>query len=49
VRLQDLGRFLNGLEERVLSEELSQHELSALLNLLVLLEWQERRDARRVQ
>ncbi len=37
VRLQDAGRFLNGVEERALNEELSLHELSALLNLLILL------------
>ncbi len=47
VRLQDAGRFLSGIEERVLSEDLTQHELSALLNLMILLVWQERRDGRR--
>ncbi len=47
VRLQDLGRFLTGVEERALSEELSLHEISALLNLLVLLVWRERRSASR--
>ncbi len=43
VRLQDAGRFLNGIEDRALNEELSQHELSALLNLMILLVWQQRR------
>ncbi len=47
VRVQDSGRFLNGIEERVVTEELSIHELSALLNLLILLVWRERRKTQR--
>ncbi len=47
VRIQDAGRFLNGIEERVVMEELSVHEMSALLNLLILLVWRERRRTRR--
>lgn len=42
VRLQDLGRFLKDIQERVIRDDLSLHEISALLNLLVLLVWQHR-------
>jgi len=47
VRIQDLDRFLNGVEERALSDALSLHEISALLNLLILLLWQDRRTSQR--
>ncbi len=47
VRLQDPGRFLNGVEKRALNDDLSLHEISALLNLLILLVWQERRSSQK--
>lgn len=37
VRLQDAARFVAGIEERLLQDDLSLHEVSALLSLLVLL------------
>ncbi len=47
VRIQDPQRFVANIEERVLRDDLSLHEISALLNLLVLLSRQERE--RRIQ
>ena len=43
VRLQDLERFLGGVQERAVADDLSLHEISALLNLLILVVWHERR------
>ena len=48
VRVQDLDRLLNGIEERAVNEELSLQEISALLSLLILLVWQARRHATRI-
>ncbi|HEY1731625.1 MAG TPA: hypothetical protein VGG15_07740 [Terriglobales bacterium] len=45
VRLQDPARVLREIGPRVLNEDLSLHELSALLNLIVLLVLRERRYA----
>ena len=42
VRIQDSERFLASLEERVVSDDLSLHETSSLLNLIILLSWQDR-------
>ena len=47
VRLQDVARFLTGVEERALSDDLSLHEVSALLNLLIVLVWQDRQNSQR--
>ena len=41
VRIQDPERFLASAEERVIRDDLSLHEISALLNLLILLSWQD--------
>jgi len=43
VRVQDLGRFLNDVEGRLLRDELSQQEITALLNLLLVLTEQDSR------
>jgi hypothetical protein len=43
VRLQDPARLLREIEPRLLSDDLSLHEISALLNLMVLLVLQDRR------
>jgi hypothetical protein len=43
VRLQDPARVLRDIEPRILSDDLSLHEISALLNLIVLLTLQDRR------
>jgi hypothetical protein len=48
VRLQDPARVLREAEPRLLQEDLSQHEISALLNLIVLLTMQDRRSAAQV-
>jgi len=48
VRVQDVSRFVAGIQERVVSDDLSAHEISALLNLLVLLVSHERRNSRAV-
>ncbi len=45
VRVQDLERFLSDIETRVLDDDLSLHEISALLNLLLLLIEQDHRTA----
>jgi hypothetical protein len=45
VRLQDPARLLREIEPRLLSEDLSAHEISALLNLIVLLVVQDRRQS----
>jgi hypothetical protein len=42
VRLQHPARVLRDIEERVLNDELSPDEITALLNLLVLLSWSSR-------
>ncbi len=42
VRLQDPARVLRDLEPRLLRDDLSQHEISALLNLIVLLTLRDR-------
>ena len=42
VRIQDSSRFLHDIEQRVVSDDLSVHETSSLLNLLVLLNVSER-------
>jgi hypothetical protein len=41
VRIQDPARFLTNIEERLLRDDLSLHEISALLNLLILLSREE--------
>ena len=46
VRIQDAARFLPGVEERVLRDDVSPQEIAALLNLLVLLTEQDRRRTR---
>ena len=43
VRVQNLSRFLAGAEDRVLREDLSLQEITALLNLLLLLIAMDRR------
>jgi hypothetical protein len=43
VRIQDPGRFLAGVEERIVSDNLTPHEISALLNLIIILSWDGRR------
>jgi len=43
VRVRDLRGFLNDVEERLLNDELSLQELAALLNLLILLSYGDRR------
>ena len=43
VRVHDLRGFVKGAEERLLSDSLSQQEITSLLNLLLLLSCQERR------
>lgn len=48
VRLQDPARILRDAEPRLLQDELSAHEISALLNLIVLLTIQDRRNAAKV-
>ena len=48
VRLQDPARILRDAEPRLLEDDLSQHEISALLNLIVLLTLQDRRSAAQV-
>jgi hypothetical protein len=45
VRIQDPERFLGGAEGRMVSEDLSPHEISSLLNLLIVLSWRDRRGA----
>ena len=45
VRVQDLARFLNDVEGRLLRDELSQMEITALLNLLLVLTGQDSRKA----
>jgi len=46
VRVQDLARFLQDAEQRVLTDDLSLPEITALLNLmLVLTEWDRARAA----
>ncbi len=45
VRVQDPARLLREIEARLLSDDLSLHEISALLNLIVLLVVQDRRRA----
>jgi hypothetical protein len=45
VRLQDPARILRDIEPRLLSDDLSLHELSALLNLIVLLTLRDRTGA----
>jgi hypothetical protein len=45
VRLQDTARFVAGIEGRLPQDDLSLHEISALLNLLVLLCRQDRQHA----
>jgi hypothetical protein len=45
VRLQDPARLLREIEARLLNEDLSAHEISALLNLIVLLVVQDRRQS----
>ena len=47
VRMQDLARFLADVEERILSDDLSLHEISSLLNLMILLIWRDRARAAR--
>ncbi|MGC2109679.1 MAG: hypothetical protein WA655_09190 [Candidatus Korobacteraceae bacterium] len=42
VRMQDTGRFLDHVKERVLADDLSTQEITALLNLLVLVTRQGR-------
>ena len=42
VRIQDPERFLAGVDERMVSDDLSPHEISAVLNLMILLSWRER-------
>jgi hypothetical protein len=49
VRLQDPARLLREIEPRLLSDDLSLHEISALLNLIVLLVVQDRRRVEEVQ
>jgi hypothetical protein len=41
IRIQDLARFLGRIEQQMLRDDLSLHELSALLNLLILLSRQD--------
>lgn len=48
VRMQDPARVLRDAEPQLLQDELSQHEISALLNLIVLLTIQDRRSATQV-
>ena len=43
VRIQDPGRFLASVEDRIVSDDLSLHEISILLNLIILLSWDGRR------
>ena len=43
VRVQDRERFLGDIRERIMADDLSLHEISALLNLLILLVWHDRR------
>lgn len=45
VRLQDPARLLREIEPRLLSGDLSAHEISALLNLIVLLVVQDRQQS----
>ena len=42
VRIQDPERFLAGVEERIVSDQLSLHEISSLLNLMILLSCRDR-------
>jgi len=42
VRIQDPERFVAGVEERIVSNDLSLHETSSLLNLMILLSWRDR-------
>ncbi len=46
VRLQDPARILREIEPRLLADDLSLHEISAMLNLMVLLALQDRRRAK---
>lgn len=47
VRIQDPERFLAGVEERIVSDQLSLHETSSLLNLMILLSCRDRLGAAR--
>ncbi len=49
VRVQNLPRFLDHVEERLLDDTLSLHEIMALLNLLLLLINQDREREAKVQ
>ena len=42
VRIQDPERFLASVEERIVSDQLSLHETSSLLNLMILLSCRDR-------
>ena len=42
VRIQDPARFLANIEARIISDDLSLHEISALLNLMIVLSWHGR-------
>jgi hypothetical protein len=47
VRVQEVGRFLDDVEQRTLSDQLSLQEVTTLLNLVLVLALEERRRSAR--